>query len=229
MHAHSRPWQKGTPATFVARLLVAATAVTLALSVVGHNDLDGRAAATGSDAATGDANCDGALNSIDASLALQVVVGLLDRPGCEDAADVSCDGVISSIDAAIILQHSAGLIDLGGLAGCWQYDQEADYFMFVEDRTLGNGSVRFTYKEICQPTRRVKGTGTAIVRGNQVSMSGDDDIGTYTMEAELSSDGTRLSGTRDRREEIPEFPLYPIVLVKGKHSKWRETVCDLFS
>lgn len=226
MHAHSRPGQRGTPTTLVARLLIAATAITLALSIVGDDDFDGRATA-GAEAATGDANCDSALNSIDAALALQFVARLVDRVGCEDAADVSCDGVISSTDAAIILQHSAGLIDLGGLAGCWQYDQEADYFIFVEDRRLGDGSVRFTHKDICEPTGRVKGTGTAIVRGNQVSMDGDDDISTYTMEAELSSDGTRLSG--DRIRDYPEFPPYPVVLVKGKHSKWTKTVCDLFS
>lgn len=220
--------QKRTPPTQVARLLIAAAVVTLALSVVAYEDFDGRATATGTDAATGDTNCDGALNSIDAALVLQRVARLVNRVGCEDAADVNCDGDLTSSDAAIILQHSAALIDLGGLAGCWQYDQEADYFIFVEDRTLGDGSVMFTYREICQPNGRVKGRGTAIVSGDQVSMEGYDDISTYTMEARLSSDGTRLSGTRDRREEIPEFPLYPIVLVKGKHSKWTETVCDLF-
>ena len=58
----------------------------------------------------GDANCDGSVNSIDASLVLQQSAGLLATVSCPSEADVNGDGVIDSRDAALLLQHDAGLL-----------------------------------------------------------------------------------------------------------------------
>ena len=61
-------------------------------------------------AAPGDANCNGAVDSIDAAVVLQFVAGLLGSLACAEAADANGDGSINSIDAAIILQFVAGLL-----------------------------------------------------------------------------------------------------------------------
>lgn len=58
----------------------------------------------------GDANCDGSINSIDASLVLQQSAGLLATVSCASEADVNGDGVLDSLDAALLLQHDAGLL-----------------------------------------------------------------------------------------------------------------------
>ena len=58
----------------------------------------------------GDANCDGAVNSIDAALILQFGAGLLDSLPCEGGGDVNGDGEVTSIDAALVLQFTAGLL-----------------------------------------------------------------------------------------------------------------------
>ena len=98
---------------------------------------------------------------------------------------------------------------------------------------LGDGTVIYTYQEICATDGRVKGTGTATVRGNHVSMRGTDDISPddrnpYVLEGDVSPDGTRLSGVRSR-VGVPGLARYEIVLVKGEHPAWTETVCHLFS
>jgi hypothetical protein len=59
---------------------------------------------------SGDANASGAVNSIDAAVALQRVAGLLDAVPCPPGADVNGDGLVTSIDAALILQFVAGLL-----------------------------------------------------------------------------------------------------------------------
>ncbi|OGO50953.1 MAG: hypothetical protein A2148_02345 [Chloroflexi bacterium RBG_16_68_14] len=66
---------------------------------------------TPSAALFGDVNCSGSVDSIDATLVLQLVAGLLDSLACEDAADVNESGDVNSIDATIILQYVAGLLD----------------------------------------------------------------------------------------------------------------------
>jgi hypothetical protein len=66
---------------------------------------------TGPPAGSGDANCDGQTNAIDAAFVLQFTAGLLDELPCEDAADVNQDGMVNAVDASIILQFSAGFID----------------------------------------------------------------------------------------------------------------------
>lgn len=59
---------------------------------------------------TGDVNCTGDTNSIDAALLLQFVAALLDSLPCEIEADMDGNGTADAIDAAIILQLTAGLI-----------------------------------------------------------------------------------------------------------------------
>ncbi|MCH8065457.1 MAG: hypothetical protein IIC90_06475, partial [Chloroflexi bacterium] len=59
---------------------------------------------------TGDANCSGGIDAIDAALVLQLVAGLVGSLSCEENADSNEDGSVNSIDAALILQHIAGLL-----------------------------------------------------------------------------------------------------------------------
>jgi hypothetical protein len=61
-------------------------------------------------ATPGDANCDGAVNAIDAAVVLQYSAGLIKAPGCEVNADVNGSRSVNSLDAALILQYVAGLI-----------------------------------------------------------------------------------------------------------------------
>lgn len=59
----------------------------------------------------GDADCDSAVNSIDAVLVLQFDAGLLSSLPCPDDADVNRDGRVNSLDAALMLQFDAALVD----------------------------------------------------------------------------------------------------------------------
>lgn len=59
---------------------------------------------------TGDVDCTGDTNSLDAVLVLQFAAALLDSLPCEIEADMDGDGGADAIDAAIILQLTAGLI-----------------------------------------------------------------------------------------------------------------------
>jgi CSLREA domain-containing protein len=72
-------------------------------------------AATPSVYATGDANCDRQISSIDAALVLQRVAGLLSPAQLAQFADcrpdANEDASVNSIDAALILQYTAGLLD----------------------------------------------------------------------------------------------------------------------
>ncbi len=56
----------------------------------------------------GDVNDDGRVNSIDASLMLQYIAGLIRDLPNRPSADVNGDGTINAIDVLLILQHSAG-------------------------------------------------------------------------------------------------------------------------
>jgi CSLREA domain-containing protein len=59
----------------------------------------------------GDVNDSGGVDSIDASLILQVTAGLIDELDNPESADADGDGSISAIDASLVLQATAGLID----------------------------------------------------------------------------------------------------------------------
>jgi hypothetical protein len=59
----------------------------------------------------GDADCNGELSAIDATLILQYGAKLIDSVPCPDSADVNGDGAINAIDAAIVLQIVAGLLE----------------------------------------------------------------------------------------------------------------------
>ena len=59
---------------------------------------------------TGDVNCSGGVDSIDAALVLQLTAGLVDSLSCQQNADANEDGSVNSIDAALILQLTAGLL-----------------------------------------------------------------------------------------------------------------------
>ena len=64
----------------------------------------------------GDVNCSQTVNSVDASLILQLEAALVDSLACEDAGDVNCQDGINSVDGSLVLQLEAALID--SLAGC---------------------------------------------------------------------------------------------------------------
>ncbi len=58
----------------------------------------------------GDADCSGAVNSIDGALILQFSAALLGSLPCEDAADATGDVKDNSLYAALVLQFTAGLL-----------------------------------------------------------------------------------------------------------------------
>jgi hypothetical protein len=60
----------------------------------------------------GDADCDGAVDSVDALQVLRHVAGL-GEPDCLAAADVDCSGEINSVDSLKILRFVAGLPQTG--------------------------------------------------------------------------------------------------------------------
>lgn len=61
-------------------------------------------------AAPGDTSCDGAVDSLDATLILQLSADVAEYLSCQYAADVNGDGQVSSLDALLVLQMEAGLI-----------------------------------------------------------------------------------------------------------------------
>jgi hypothetical protein len=62
------------------------------------------------DGGSGDVNCSGAADSVDAALILQFGAGLVSSLSCQENADVNGDGTINAIDAALVLQFTAGLL-----------------------------------------------------------------------------------------------------------------------
>ena len=58
----------------------------------------------------GDANCNDAVNAIDAALILQHDAGLLATLACPDEADVNGSGGADALDALLVLQFDAGLL-----------------------------------------------------------------------------------------------------------------------
>ena len=60
------------------------------------------------DKLAGDADCNGGIDSIDATYILQYDARLIDLVPCPDNADKNGDGAINALDAALILQQVAG-------------------------------------------------------------------------------------------------------------------------
>ena len=58
----------------------------------------------------GDADCDGAVDSIDAAVVLQFAANLLEDLSSEGAADVDHSGRVDAVDSALLLQRNAGII-----------------------------------------------------------------------------------------------------------------------
>ena len=58
----------------------------------------------------GDASCDGRVDSIDATLILQLDAGLITSLLCPQHGDVNGDGAVNALDAVLILQLDAGLL-----------------------------------------------------------------------------------------------------------------------
>lgn len=58
----------------------------------------------------GDVDCDRTVDSRDAAIILQLVVGFISRVGCPIIADVNADSVVGPRDAQLILQFVAGLV-----------------------------------------------------------------------------------------------------------------------
>ena len=91
-----------SPAIVIMVLIIAALSV-----LVWSPDESDRSAHAGSNS-TGDANCDGTINSIDAAIILQFNAGLLAVLPCPENADANGDGTINSVDSVLILQHTVG-------------------------------------------------------------------------------------------------------------------------
>lgn len=94
--------RKGRPEPF---LLVAAAAV-----LAGVFWQVASTSATEIPVPAGDANCSRTVNSLDASLILQLSAGLLHSLPCRDDADANEDGRVDSLDATLVLQYDAGLL-----------------------------------------------------------------------------------------------------------------------
>ena len=60
---------------------------------------------------TGDTNCDGVVNPLDAALILQLAAGMIPALACPGGGDTNGDGITNPLDAALILQLTAGLLD----------------------------------------------------------------------------------------------------------------------
>ena len=75
-----------------------------------NGDLTPAALGHGGPLFTGDVNCDGRIDSLDALAVLQFEAGLLDKLIFPDGGDSNEDGKINSIDALLILRFDAGLM-----------------------------------------------------------------------------------------------------------------------
>jgi hypothetical protein len=81
-------------------------------------DGDGVGDVCDEDLSLGDSNCDGAVNSVDALMALRFVASLQPSAGCLHMADVDCSGDIDAIDALGILRRVAALPPVERPPGC---------------------------------------------------------------------------------------------------------------
>ncbi len=60
--------------------------------------------------ASGDVDCNGLTNAVDAALILQFVASLIQELPCPQNADMDGDGTVYAIDAVLVLQLTAGLL-----------------------------------------------------------------------------------------------------------------------
>ena len=58
----------------------------------------------------GDANCDGATNSLDSLIILQMFARLIGSVPCQTSSDVNANGGVGPIDAVLILQYESGML-----------------------------------------------------------------------------------------------------------------------
>lgn len=86
-----------------------ASLLIFVVSITGAT-LIGRAAHAGLPGLYGDLNCNGVVDPIDASLALQLGAGLISSLPCLKNGDINGDGRVDALDSALILQYSAGLL-----------------------------------------------------------------------------------------------------------------------
>lgn len=154
----------------------------------------------------GDANCDGTVNSIDATLVLQLNAGLLQSVACQGKVDVSADGRVDSLDASLILQFAAGLLDgLGPLPSPLEPTPDATppgqwSGTSYAGTTAAGGEVRFVLSadgsavlSFIAEWRLVCGgryIGSLPVRGSFFSRSGESFTFTGVLEPPDSASGT---------------------------------------
>ncbi len=67
------------------------------------------ATATPDPFASGDVECDGDLDVVDALAVLRFTAALGPFAECLNVADVNCDGLVGAVDALLIQRHVAGL------------------------------------------------------------------------------------------------------------------------
>ncbi len=91
----------------------------------------------------GDVDCDGAVNSIDAALVLQLGAGLIPSLRCQEGADTNQDGTINAIDAALILQFDAGLIDSLGTGAQVVAVSLVEFSVMPDPTSIADGPVVF--------------------------------------------------------------------------------------
>ena len=145
----------------------------------------------------GDANGDGAVNSLDAAAVLKSDVGMISLTEAQStAADVNLDTKVDSLDAAQILKYDAGILKylvdaeeylIGYLVGEWLTPAESnsavscyEFVRYNADGTVEKGLkvYELEYEDevfvetdpSCQVTKR----GTYTVSGNTVSHSYED-------------------------------------------------------
>lgn len=61
--------------------------------------------------AGGDVDCNGRVDTLDASLILQRAAALVTELSCDTEADADSSGAVDATDALLVLQHAAGLVD----------------------------------------------------------------------------------------------------------------------
>lgn len=66
----------------------------------------------------GDADCNGAVDAVDALQVLRYAASIGSPAACIASADVNCDGTVNAVDALGILRFVAGLPPLSSLPGC---------------------------------------------------------------------------------------------------------------